>query len=633
VRRTSPHTGGLIALMTIVPSPALQKDRAPRISVRLLLWFSFALLLMMIVLSTVIFGILSTSEQRQWQSRQTEATRNASLLVLSFFDAVVRDLAIAAQFSDLTDHPNVPEDLITDNPALIEVIYVSAQGDILANPSQRTSLLATEADITQAAWFVQGLAASGDEPFIGAVQTDANGLPYLTLSAAAEEFEGVVAVRLSLQEFSFLVGQLTMGETGQAYVVSETGALLAHSDPALLMQGFDFSVRPEYVRAPMFATETGEYENFLGEYVVGTFERIPALNWVIFTEVAEDEVYAGTTAVLQALAVTLVGVFIVTLLGTTGILQRFIFAPLSSLRRSLEQVAQGDLNAQLPVQRRDEVGEVTTAFNDMIRIVGERTIERERLIRELQAAKRMAEENSRLKSEFLSTMSHELRTPMNAIEGFVGIILSRMGGTEYNEKTGSYLLRVRANSQRLLALINDFLDLSRVESGRLELAHLPFEPARLAQRWHAELGVLAESKGIGFEVRVDPTLPKTLVGDEEAISKVAINLLSNAIKFTEKGKVALAMTAAGDQWNIAVTDTGIGIPAHAREYVFEEFRQVDQTSKRKYGGTGLGLAIVQKYSRSMGGQVTLRSEVGKGSEFTVTLPLMMPTQIKRLQEV
>jgi signal transduction histidine kinase len=298
----------------------------------------------------------------------------------------------------------------------------------------------------------------------------------------------------------------------------------------------------------------------------------------------------------------------------------------------VEKVSQGSFDVPFQATTRDEIGEVIQTFNDMVRIVGERAIERDRLIRDLQAAKRLAEENSRLKSEFLSTMSHELRTPMNAIEGFVGIILSRMGGTEYNEKTATYLQRVRANSQRLLALINDFLDLSRVESGRLDLANQPFEPAKLAQRWRSELGVLAENKQIGFEVQIDPELPKTLIGDEEAISKVAINLIGNAIKFTDKGKVTVALAASGDEWNIIVSDTGIGIPPHAREFVFEEFRQVDQSSRRKHGGTGLGLAIVQKYTRSMGGQVTLKSEVGQGSEFTVSLPIVTAQQLKKAKE-
>lgn len=247
--------------------------------------------------------------------------------------------------------------------------------------------------------------------------------------------------------------------------------------------------------------------------------------------------------------------------------------------------------------------------------------QREALIRDLQAAKRLAEENSRLKSEFLSMMSHELRTPLNAIEGFTGVVLKRIGGADFNAKTEEYLTRVHSNSRRLLQLINDFLDLSRVEAGRLELATLPFSPAKLAQRWKDEISVLAEKKGLAFDVSVDPALPETLYGDEEAISKVAINLLSNAIKFTETGGINLKIDRHDSMWNIVVSDTGIGIPPHAREFIFEEFRQVDQSSKRKYGGTGLGLAIVQKYTRSMGGNISVKSELGQGSTFTVAVPL------------
>lgn len=251
----------------------------------------------------------------------------------------------------------------------------------------------------------------------------------------------------------------------------------------------------------------------------------------------------------------------------------------------------------------------------------QRTQERERLIKDLQAAKRLAEENSRLKSEFLSTMSHELRTPLNAIEGFTGVVLKRIGGADFNAKTEEYLKRVHSNSRRLLQLINDFLDLSRVEAGRLELANQPFNPTRLAQRWQDEISVLAEKKGLAFTNEVDTDIPDMLYGDEEAISKVAINLLSNAIKFTEQGSINLKLNCHDSVWEIVVSDTGIGIPPHAREFIFEEFRQVDQSSKRKYGGTGLGLAIVHKYTRSMGGNVGVKSELGQGSTFTVTLPI------------
>ncbi|MCC6612468.1 MAG: PAS domain-containing protein [Anaerolineae bacterium] len=251
----------------------------------------------------------------------------------------------------------------------------------------------------------------------------------------------------------------------------------------------------------------------------------------------------------------------------------------------------------------------------------------EKTVADLQVATRIANENARLKSEFLATMSHELRTPMNAIEGFTSIMLSKMGGVEYNDKTARYVQRVNANSKRLLALINDFLDLSRIESGRMELANMPFSPQHAATRWKEEIDVLAQKKNLKFDIEIDPNVPETVYGDEEAISKVALNLLSNAIKFTETGEVSLKMEGGDQTWSIVVTDTGIGIPLHAREFIFEEFRQVDQSSKRKYGGTGLGLAIAQRFVRSMGGTITVKSEVGAGSTFTVSLPVSGKTEL------
>ncbi len=243
-------------------------------------------------------------------------------------------------------------------------------------------------------------------------------------------------------------------------------------------------------------------------------------------------------------------------------------------------------------------------------------------VEQLAVANMIAMENARLKSEFLATMSHELRTPLNAIEGFTSVILSNMGGVAYNARTQHYVERVNINSKRLLSLINDFLDLSRIESGRLQLASLPFAPHRAVERWHAQLGGLAVAKGLDFEVTVDERLPETLLGDEEQLSRVAVNLVGNAIKFTESGKVSLDLRYRDEQWQLVVSDTGIGIPPHAREYIFEEFRQVDSSSKRKYGGTGLGLAIVQKLVRAMNGTITVESEVDKGSRFIVTMPLV-----------
>lgn len=619
---------------------AAKSDSSPRIRIRVLFFFGLALVVLLAVMATTIFSLVSVTEARQWLGRQLEASRNAVFRVETFLELATRQLVLAAEFSDIQERGEILSEIIASEPQFLELVYADRQGRILANQFRDAALLANQVTLSQANWFV----ASLDQPeytiYVSPIQLSADLQPYLILSAPYAAGDGVIGARISLTVFSDIVSGLSFGETGRAYVADDNGAILAHTDPQVVISNASVAGRDEFERALLrpldlgledeqFLALTEPYINFQGVPVIGIAERIPIVSWVLFTEIQEDEVFANTQTAIQTLLVVTLLIFVLTMLVISEVQRRIIFKPLSELRYNVEQVSQGKLDILYQATSRDEIGETIQAFNDMARIVNERAIERDRLIRDLQAAKRLAEENSRLKSEFLSTMSHELRTPMNAIEGFVGIILSRMGGTDYNDKTATYLQRVRANSQRLLALINDFLDLSRVESGRLDLASQPFEPAKLAQRWRSELGVLAENKQIGFEVQVDPELPKTLIGDEEAISKVAINLIGNAIKFTDKGKVTVSLELSGKEWNIIVRDTGIGIPPHAREFVFEEFRQVDQSSRRKHGGTGLGLAIVQKYTRSMGGQVTLKSEVGQGSEFTVTLPMVTVQQMNK----
>ncbi len=624
------------------PVAVLPNTYAPRIRRRILLLFGVFLVVLLAVMVVMVLSLLSTNEAEQWQGRQSEASSSSIFRVESFITDARERLISLAEFSDVAQHPDSLIETIRNNPQFLELLQLDGQGEILDSQFQDAPLLANQVARPQANWFARSLGQEEGQIYLSPIQLSVDNQPYIVMSAPAQ-MGGVIGARISLTVFSEVISQLTFGETGQAYVVSSDGFVLAHTDPQVVADNTNITGRPEFERAlfrpidtsvdqSLEESPTEAYDNFRGVPVVGTSERIPGLDWVIFTEVDQAEVFKATTTALTTLIIVMIIVFLVTMLVSSEGQRRLLFKPLADLRANVDKVSQGNSEGLYQATSRDEIGEVIQSFNDMVLIVNQRAIERDRLIRDLQAAKRLAEENSRLKSEFLSTMSHELRTPMNAIEGFVGIILSRMGGTDYNDKTSTYLQRVRANSQRLLALINDFLDLSRVESGRLDLASQPFDPVKLAQRWRSELGILAENKHIGFDLTVDPNLPKSLIGDEEAISKVIINLIGNAIKFTEKGKVTLKLEAAGNDWNIVVTDTGIGIPPHAREFVFEEFRQVDQTSKRKYGGTGLGLAIVQKYTRSMGGQVTLKSELGQGSEFTVTLPIVTVQQMKKAKE-
>lgn len=361
---------------------------------------------------------------------------------------------------------------------------------------------------------------------------------------------------------------------------------------------------------------------FIGNQLLG------AAHVELSTESFNIELQASITrGVVTAILATVFAVFLSILLS------RSITRPITNLVAAADQIATGNLDQRISIEGSsvevDKLSEsvenmrlnLQAVYQNLEDRIAQRTEELQKSRDEAVEARKIADENSRLKSEFLSMMSHELRTPMNAIEGFTGIILNRMAGTDYNDKTERYLQKVKSNSQRLLGLINDFLDLSRIESGRLELAHSPMQPKTMVQSWHDNLSVLAENKGIEFTATSDPELPETLYGDEESLSKIAINLVGNAIKFTEEGKVTLKLEKADDQMKLEVQDTGIGIPPHAREFVFDEFRQVDMSSKRQHGGTGLGLSIVNKLAQAMGGTVTLQSEVGEGSTFTVLIPI------------
>ncbi len=240
--------------------------------------------------------------------------------------------------------------------------------------------------------------------------------------------------------------------------------------------------------------------------------------------------------------------------------------------------------------------------------------------RQLIEAREQAEEATRLKSEFLATMSHELRTPLNAIEGFSSIMLSGMG-VDLSPRAHDMISRISSNSQRLLVLVNDILDLSRIEAGRVEITPSRVAPTDLAKQWERDVSVLAKSKNLLFRVDVDPALPPIIEQDRYALTKIVTNLLSNAFKFTNEGRVTLALRRQGDQLQIIVSDTGIGIPPHAQDYIFDKFRQVDGTTTRQYGGSGLGLSLVQRLTQLLDGSITLESEMGLGSIFTVTVPL------------
>ena len=253
---------------------------------------------------------------------------------------------------------------------------------------------------------------------------------------------------------------------------------------------------------------------------------------------------------------------------------------------------------------------------------------------ELREANVRLEEISRLKSDFLANMSHELRTPMNAIIGFSELLSE----APLSEEQLDYARTISQSAASLLTLINDILDLAKIEAGKLELEHLPFALAEVVGNVAAMFKIPAREKGVEVACKIDSRIPKRIMGDSNRLRQVLINLTGNAMKFTEQGEIDILIDheqeASGRIVSrFSVRDSGIGIPADRVEAIFEKFTQVDGSTTRKYGGTGLGLAISLQLVELMGGNLSVTSEVGRGSTFYFVIPLEeAPVEIVPLKE-
>jgi signal transduction histidine kinase len=251
-------------------------------------------------------------------------------------------------------------------------------------------------------------------------------------------------------------------------------------------------------------------------------------------------------------------------------------------------------------------------------------IENVRLFDEIQEKGRQLEETSQHKSQFLANMSHELRTPLNAILGYTELMTDGAYG-EPSEKMMGVLKRLEANGRHLLGLINDVLDLSKIEAGQLVLELSDYSIQDIAQTVRSTLEPLAADKKLLFKIEVPSRLPSGR-GDGRRLTQVLINLVGNAIKFTDAGEVAIKAEAHNGSFRVSVRDTGPGISAADQAKLFQEFQQADNTITRKKGGTGLGLAISKRIIEMHGGKIWIESQPGQGSMFAFTLPVLVERQ-------
>ncbi len=329
-------------------------------------------------------------------------------------------------------------------------------------------------------------------------------------------------------------------------------------------------------------------------------------------------VAAANRNTLILMAVSAATLMLVALLLGFIISWSFIL-PVQKAHGFLSEVAKGNFAATINVPNRDEFGALAAHMNHMSHELHRLYESQHEASQELQRLNEQLQQASKAKSNFLANMSHELRTPMNAILGFVEMMLDEIYG-EVPPHLREPLTDVQTNGKHLLRLINDVLDLSKIEAGRMELVLAEYSVQDVVETVRTSLQSLALEKGLDFVAAVEDDIPLAL-GDGKRIAQCLMNLVGNALKFSKHGRVAVWVEQQGENLLYRVSDNGIGIPKEELENIFGEFQQVDTAITREFSGTGLGLNITKKFVEMHGGRIWVESELGKGSTFFFAIPL------------
>ena len=583
-----------------------------------------------------------------------------------FVAAVIDDLRQALRMFD-TGHVRAAQELTPEvyrllkrSPAIAEVSYFDGRGlqQLHVSRFHRDSL---EKDKDYSATPAFSQATAGD-PFVSPVYFYKDSEPRATVALrAARPEHGVLSVELNLKHIWELIRQIKVGRTGYAYILDESGYLIAHPDLGLVLRkthvndlsrtGFGPGVdtTPALEHSYLYETKNAE-----GQPFVGSFIRLGVPNWTLFIEQHMSEAYAPLVDSLKLSALSVAGALLLGILASI-VLARQVTRPVAALSDGARVIGQGDLDHRIVLARNDELGDLAAEFNRMAdrlldsythleRKVEERTgelAEANRLIQEqaeevrllnaeltrrlieLAAKKEEAERANAAKTRFLASASHDLRQPMHSVGLLVGILEQRVLDAE----TRDIVDKLHGSAVGMEALLNTLLDVSKLDSGIIKPKVQEFELDDLLALVVSNYLPQSAAKGLGLrrvsssaKVKSDPVL----------LHRILSNLLANAVRYTERGKILVGCRRRAESVEVQVWDTGIGIPATHLEDVFDEFFQVSDPGRDRDQGLGLGLSIVKRSAELLGHRVAVRSTVGRGSMFSVDVPTVSSLDALRL---
>lgn len=438
---------------------------------------------------------------------------------------------------------------------------------------------------------------------------------------------GVLSAEIDFRRIMFSIKDINVGKNGSLLVVASNGRVIAHTYMEQLSE-LDLSKSPA-VKAVLSGQKgvMKGYVDELGREVLGSYVPIWDLGWGIvvqrpLTDISTEVKQLGNTIFIA----TIISVLLAILIG--WLMSIKISKPINLLANASEKVAQGDLHTLVKIKSSNEIGVLASSFNQMVVSLrksrnelkqwGKEMEKRvEKRTEELEHVNLKLQELDQLKSMFIASMSHELRTPLNSIIGFTGIILQEMSG-EINKEQRKQLTLVKNSANRLLALINDIIDISKIEAGKVEIAIEEFDLPLLAQGIKDSFAVAVDKKELKLLLQTPPTL--IIKTDKRRTEQVLVNFVSNAVKFTDKGEIEIKIVKKDKTAEISVRDTGVGVKKEDMNKLFKDFSRIP-IKDRTIEGTGLGLYLSKKIANLLDGDIRAESEFGKGSVFTLTLPI------------
>jgi len=517
-----------------------------------------------------------------------------------------------------------------------EIFATDVSGRLVAATNQTTDYWQADED-----WWQQAYDSGKGRLYLSRVSFDESArmysidvcVPVRVTEGDERRVVGIIKAVLDISRISQNIAEIDIGEGGRGMLASDDGTVVFSKGLIPLQEKLPSQMIPDASvekNSGWFVARIPDEPDVL----VG-FARLPRYPWSVIVSQETTHAFAPVHRLLWYISLPGVALILVFFFLGLYLAERRVASPLSLLTRTVKRVADGDLTQNVQINSKDEIGELASSFNQMVSNlekrsseISELTLNLEKKIeertQELELANAKLRKADRLKSEFLANMSHELRTPLNAIIGFAELMRDGICG-ELNENQMASVIDIHESGKHLLRMINDILDLSKVEAGKMELQPEEFSVAQAFDDIQSIVRDMANKKKLSLQTIVPEDLPD-IYADQVKFKQIMYNLLSNAVKFTlEGGDITVEASFNDDKFLISVADTGIGVRPEDHETIFDEFKQLDSSRSRQYEGTGLGLALTKRLVELHGGEIWVESEgLGMGSKFSFTLPAIKP---------